>query len=713
MAELRLRFTAATLDGEREITARFNHRLPEGDWPVERFRLTGGDGRRVEIVSVSTLNPRRGQAAAFTLTTAAPLDFTAEQFTLEIEGLGAHVVRPWRVVHGDERYHDPDAELGATYSPQRTVFRVFAPTALAVKVVVADQAEGPAGVADYPMTRGPRGVWEAVVEGDLAGRFYAYKLSGPGFVEHAEIRDIYAVCTQNRAPRSLIVDLRATDPPGFREHECVPLASPVDAVIWETHVRDFSIAPSSGIRAKGRYLGMTETGTRLPAAPDVRTGLDHLVELGVTHVQLMPVQDFDNDESAPAYDWGYMPVSFNSPEGWYAGSIAGPARIRELKQLIQALHERGIGVILDVVYNHTSERATFEQLVPGYYYRMTADGRFHNGSGCGNELNTENPMARKFIIDSMSYWVREYRIDGFRIDLMGLYDLETLRRIRDALTALHPGLLIYGEPWAGGPTPLRPVSDHAQVRGTGLGAFNDRFRDAIKGGRDDYEPGYIQAGRHPEGIVHGLMGSVHDWSIHPTDTVNYFETHDNLTAWDKLLVSTPDVPDAVRRRMMRLASLILLTSQGAVLLHGGQEFCRRKKGCSNSYNQPDSINQINWGLKVACADVCDYVKALIAIRRSHPAFRLRTREAVEARVGFDRPPHNQAIVHWINAHGLAGETVEQLRVLLNGSGQEVTFDLPAGTWKVLADADRADPGGLREVAGQVTAPPHGGLLLCR
>jgi len=610
------------------------------------------------------------------------------------------------------RYFDAQARLGALYEPTETVFRVFAPTARQVKVVIADEPFGGTGLVERPMNPTRKGIWQIMIPGDLQGKYYAYKLSGVGFDASREVTDIYATCTQNRASRSLIVDLTQTDPPGFREHHYRRPASPTDAIIYEMHVRDFTIAANSGVKHHGQYLGLTEPDTHLRLHRSVRTGLAHLIELGITHVQLMPIQDFDNDEAdKQSYHWGYMPVNFNSPDGWYASTPQGPARIIELKQAIQAFHEAGIGVILDVVYNHTAPQAGFERLVPGYYFRMRGPGRFSNGSGCGNEFNSESPMARKFILDSLNFWVNEYRIDGFRFDIMALIDMDTMKAIHDELLAQHPGLLLYGEPWVAGRTPLRKISDKRRVPGSGIAAFNDTIRDAIKGDRDGGPPGFIQIGDRICDIWQGLAPAHKNWPSCPTETVNYFECHDNLTAFDKLLQSTPNATDEDRRQMIRLASLILLTAQGIPFLHAGQEFCRSKEGSANSYNLPDAINRIDWSLKRKYVDVCDYVRGLIALRKQHPLFRLATRQQVQKHVSFASPPADRCLAYCLDAHGLAGESARCVLVLFNGKSEPVTFELPPGHWAIHADAERASLTQIGLAHDDTTLSAHSGKVL--
>ncbi|HOW70009.1 MAG TPA: type I pullulanase [Phycisphaerae bacterium] len=611
------------------------------------------------------------------------------------------------------RFAAPYAQLGAAYSPAATTFRLFAPTARQVKLVVANAPQSDQQLGEHDMAADHHGLWETRIMGDLAGRYYAYKLSGPGLDPRREVTDLYAVCAQTGQTRAMIIDLVKTDPPGFRDHLYHRPSPPANVVIWEVHVRDFSIAASSGAAHPGKYLAFTELGIHLLGHPEVSTGIDHLRELGVTHVQLLPVQAFDkrNIQDANTYNWGYMPVHFNSPDAWFASSSDGPACVTELKAAIHALHQAGIGVILDVVYNHTSPLAAFEAHVPGYYYRLDGRGRFGNGSGCGNEFQTENPMARKFILDSLKFWVREYQVDGFRFDMMGLIDFETMRTIRDELCKIDPGILIHGEPWTAARTRLRNQSDKTRMPGTGIAAFNDEFRDAIKGDREGIVPGFVQTGVYAARIRRGLAGVAEHWPASPLDTLNYFECHDNLTAWDKLLVSTPGASVATRERMMRFAALILLCSQGRILLHAGQEFCRTKQGCTNSYNKPDSINQLDWTAKLNHRSVFGYLKGLIAFRKNHPALRLADAAEVRKRVSFPESPSVRSVVCRINGRELPGEPADSILVLLNGAGMDTTFKLPTGPWSLFADANLAGMWPLRHITDRILLPGHSGALL--
>ncbi|MFH0983224.1 MAG: type I pullulanase [Planctomycetota bacterium] len=704
------RLLGATLDDLSAITLRFTHALPP--IPLRQITVRDQTGAVQSIAAVVSLGPSpQGKTRAFTVQTEERLDVFDHTYEIEVHGFEPCRVRLGRVLTRPQ-FQDPDAQMGATYTPTATTFRLFSPMADAVDVLISDLPTGGQDNTVHSMTRNEHGLWSATTAGDLTGRYYAYKLRGPGLDPKREVTDVSATCAQGLDGRALIANLDATEPPGFNPAAYVKLDSPVDAIIWEVHVRDFSIAPNSGIAHQGQYLGLTETGSHLPDNPEIKTGLEHLVELGVTHVHLLPVQDFENNESENVYNWGYVTVFFNTPEGWFATTPDGDARIREFKRTVQTLHHRGLGVVMDVVYNHTSSRATFELTAPGYCFRMKPDGSLWNGSGCGNEVASEHPMVRKFIIDSLVFWATEYGIDGFRFDLMGLIDLETMLAIRDRLRQINPSVLLYGEPWTGGPSGLSRITDHSVIRGTGLAAFNDHFRDAIKGDRDGGAPGFIQTGDRIDGVMKGTQGAIHDWALHPTGVINYCEAHDNLTTWDKIVQSAPDAPDEIKKRMQCFAGLLVLTAQGIPFLHAGQEFCRSKGGNHNSYNAPDRVNQIDWSLKKTSREVFNYYKGLITLRKAHPLFRLRTREEVEQRFQFLRSaPTSRCVVYRLDGRQLEGEGWNTVLVLLNGESTDQTFSLPPGAWKVVVDADRAGPAPLYETAEKVSVVAHSGAVL--
>ncbi len=703
---------SVTLDAWKHLTVRFSHRLPVADWHPQRFQLRSSVGELIPIQAVHPFKHRGDQCAVYSLEVEHPFEFPKKRYTLGVDGFGEHRCRPDFILRDPEHFYDGHARLGARYSCEATEFAVFAPSATEVRVALSKAADGDQDTKEYALTFVGKGIWSASISGDWQGFYYAFKLTGGDLDPNREVIDPYAVCTQGRKPRSLIVDLPSTDPPGYRNHQFAGVESPVDAIIYELHIRDLTIAPNSGVQQKGKYLGLTEMATHLDSDAPVSKAFAHIKDMGVTHVQIMPVQDFDNDETdGDSYNWGYMPLHFNSPDGWYASDAMGPSRITELKSAIQTFHENGIGVILDVVYNHTAAGASFENLVPGYYFRMTPAGNFSNGSGCGNEFDSEAPMARKFLLDSLKFWVREYKVDGFRFDLMGLIDFETMKQIREELVKINPHMLLYGEPWVAAATPLKQKTDKRAIRGSGIGAFNDHFRDAIKGRGDGDDPGFVQTGGSVDGIVKGLMGSIHDWAHDPSDSINYFEAHDNLTCWDKLLLSAPDVSEDERCRMMRLAALILMTAQGCPFLHCGQEMCRTKGGDHNSYNSPDDVNEVDWSRKISFASVWEYTRGLIALRKAHPLFRLRTRAEVEKRIHFAEPPRLDCIVYQIDGRGVENESARNFWVLLNGSAHDTEFGLVEGRWNVLVDDIRSGAEPLRAVETSVTVPHRSGIVL--
>ncbi len=708
------KIVSAVFESETEVAVSFTHRLPAVDFPAERFTIRRVDGaEEVTVAAVTPEGEEQGKAGTFRVRTSRPMRMARDAYEIAARSLAGRRVDLVGPGFDIKRFDAPGAVLGAQYTPGGTTFRVFSPLAEGVEVIVAATPTGPDGLAARAMSVDARGVWSVTVAADLAGKFYAYRLRGPELDPQREVTDIYAVCTAGPQARALIVDRDKTDPPGFDPTAYVNCPSAVDAVIYEMHVRDFTIADNSGVGRKGKFLGLTEPGTHLPGDPSIKTGLDHLVELGVTHVQILPIQDFDNKEAPDdSYNWGYMPVFFNSPDGWYATAPVGPQRITEFKQLVQTLHERGIGVIMDVVYNHVADWASFERLVPGYYLRRRPDGTLWNGSGCGNELASERPMARKYMVDSVKYWVAEYGIDGFRFDLMGLHDLETMLAIREELRKINPSVLIYGEPWTGGASGLKQVTDQRRVAGTGLAAFNDHFRDAVKGDRDGGQPGFVQIGDRMDRIRQGIRANIGDWAKQPTDCLTYCECHDNLTTWDKLIQSAPEATDEVRKRMQRFAGLLVLTSQGIPFIHSGQELCRSKQGHHNSYNLPDSVNQIDWSLKQANQDVFAYYRGLIALRKAHPVLRLRTADEIRQRLSFRRnAPSDRCLAYRLDGTDLPGESHRTTLVLLNGDATDQEFRLAPGAWRVLVDADRAGTEPLGEVTGKVTVKAHSGMVL--
>ena len=591
--------------------------------------------------------------------------------------------------------------LGALYTRQATTFRVFAPTAKAVSVVLYDDSSGDAGRRVCKLRQQSNGLWDAAVTGDLRGKCYTYLLDANDPKRARDVLDPYAVNSVASSTRGRMTPMTN---PGSRGPR---LESPTDAIIYEMHVRDFTIAPNSGVKNAGLYLGFTEPGTRLPDDPQIQTALDHLTELGVTHVELMPVEDFENDETTGSYNWGYITSAFFSPEGMFSTNPNDHTRVRELKALISALRARGIGVMMDVVYNHTSGKASLMSVAPEYYYRHMPDGSFANGSGCGNEVRSEAPMARRLIIDSLKFWVKEYGIDGFRFDLMALIDQETMRQAERELRAINPNIVLYGEPWTGGTSPLREKTDKTALRQVSAGAFNDDFRNALKGSPEGNEPGWIQNGSRRDALKAAML--VSDWFASPAQSINYMTCHDNLVLWDKLIESMPNATDPLRIETMKLGYLALFTAQGVPFIHGGEEFARSKGGNHNSYDSPDSVNQVDWALKRDHLDLFNYTRDAIALRKAHPMFRLRTRPQVQSRVHFIDTPDRATLMFTINGEGVPGETWKRVWVVLNSADQADAVVAVTGDWIIALDEHGAvEP---HPISGKVTVRHKSGVVL--
>ncbi len=625
-------------------------------------------------------------------------------------------------------HHDADGifssqPLGAVYSPEKTTFRVWAPTATQVTLHLYQSPTGGKAEIIAPV-KGDDGTWETTIQGDLKGFYYTYTAAGedPRFNPHRELLDPYAMCVTAPGGRAIVVhdETPIADHPEFHKS---------NAVIYELHIRDFTIDPDSGIQRRGKYLGLIESGAHLTGRKDIYTGIDHISELGVNVVQLMPVSEFHSNKSEDQYGWGYDVVHHNSPEGWYATERFDSRRVGEFKRLIDAFHRRGIRVTLDVVFNHTFETVfqnrvfSFEGLVPGYYYRLKPDGSYWNGSGTGNEFRTEAPMVRRYILDTLKTWVTEYKVDGFRFDLLGLMDRETLRLIAEELRALVPGILLYGEPWAGGSTPI-DISHKGSQRSIGWSVFNDHYRDALKGNVfNAREPGFVQYGAHSIGVRLGLCGGIDDFTDTPLESINYVECHDNHTLWDKLIISTIDdarITDADRRDMNKLAAVALFTSQGIPFIESGQEFLRTKGGDHNSYNKPDSLNMVRWREKAAQFDVFKYYQGLIALRKAHPLFRLESGEQVRESISFLDEIHSlraqSGFIGFI-IEDLAGkDTWSRAIILLNSNSRTIAIDLPPGEWQVFGDGREISLSPIQMINGMIeegaaSVPPRSALIL--
>ncbi|AJH33364.1 type I pullulanase [Bacillus anthracis] len=631
----------ATIDSFHEITVTTNVPFNIKEKKIE---MEG-----IKIKSISPYDINSGDITnKVKIITEQKIDLK-QTYKVKIENLADTNTEIGKVIRSEEfdyLFYYGGNDLGNIYTPQHTKFRVWAPTASEAKLVTYKKWNDKIGT-EINMQQGEKGTWKAELKGNQKGLYYTY---------------------------------------------------PEDAIIYELHVRDLSIQPESGIKQKGKYLGVTEKGTKGPEG--VKTGLDHMKDLGVTHVQLLPIFDYAsvNEEKVnePQYNWGYDPKNFNVPEGSYSTNPYEPTvRITELKQMIQTLHDNNLRVVMDVVYNHmyNAAESNFHKLVPGYYYRYNEDGTFANGTGVGNDTASERTMMRKFMIDSVTYWAKEYNLDGFRFDLMGIHDYETMNEIRKAVNQIDPSIILHGEGWDLN-TPLAAELKANQKNAEkmkGIAHFNDNIRDGLKGSVfEEKENGFVNGKENMEdrikkGITAGIDYDTNSSTYQdPEQVLTYVEAHDNHTLWDKLELTNPGDSEEVRKQIHKLSSSILLTSQGIPFLHAGQEFMRTKYGDHNSYKSPDSINQMDWLRRATFNNEVDYMKGLIELRKKYPAFRMTSAEQIKTHVSFIDAPKNTV------TYTIEGNKHEYFTVAHNANREAVEITLPSkGPWKVLVDGKQA------------------------
>jgi len=612
-------------------------------------------------------------------------------------------------------------ELGVDWSPQKTTFKVWAPKASEVKLRLYDTGDGGIAIKEIMLEKKSNGLWKNEVKKNLKNKYYTFQVQQDG-KWLTEAPDIYAKAVGVNGHRGMVVDLASTDPKGWKKDKSPKFKKATDAVIYELHIRDISVDPNSGITNKGKFLGLTEIGTKGPDGQS--TGLDHLKELGITHVHIMPAFDFNSvDETKldqKQYNWGYDPLNYNVPEGSYSTNpFDGNVRIKEFKKMVQALHSNGLRVIMDVVYNHTTDidHSNFSQFAPGYFYRHNPDGSYSNGTGCGNEVASEQPMVRKFMMESVLYWAKEYHIDGFRFDLMGTHDIKTMNAISDTLHKIDPGMVIYGEGWTAGASPY-PEDKRAMKKNVSqlnnIAVFSDDIRDGLKGGFSDVkEKGFIDGNPDKkESVKFGIVASVQHpqidyskvnyskspWAKQPYQSITYVSCHDDNTLFDRLKIGNPDASETELVKMDKLAHTIVLTSQGVAFIQSGAEFLRTKQGVANSFKSPDDINEIDWSRKVKYADVYNYYKNLIALRKAHPAFRMPSAGEIRRHLVFMDMPDPLVIGYQLtdNANGDKWQTI---MVLLNGNKDDKSITIPPGNWTLVGDGNTINPKGIKNISG--------------
>lgn len=692
---------AAAIDDVRSIGVALNSRFA----PVagaNDFVITGPDAPAITKVTTSTGAPT---GLSLILTTATDLALDGA-YTVTHPKYGSASVTLGKVLGSatfDALYTYTGDDLGNTYTPTATRFRLWAPTASAAMLVVYPTPDKSLPT-EVPMSKDLKGTWVATLAGDRHGTIYTYRVRLGG--EWNEAVDPYVRAATLNGGRGVVVDLSRTNPAKWTDERPAFTGNATDAVIYELHVRDLSMDADSGISAghRGKFLALTEHGTKTPDGKTA-TGVDAIRELGVTHLQLLPVYDYKTvDESRnDQFNWGYDPLNYNVPEGSYATDPSSPTnRITELKTTVQSLHDDGLRVVMDVVYNHVFEAgaSSFQALVPGYYFRFNADGSYGNATGVGNEVASERPMVRKFIVESVRYWASQYHLDGFRFDLMGTMDVTTMQQIRAALDGIDPSIIVLGEGWQMGN--LLPDSEKAnQPNATKLpriAQFNDGLRDGIKGsvfGTDAV--GYVQGLLSSKTAVQaGIVGNTKyasgiggSWgAIEPGQSVAYVEAHDNLTLRDKVDATMGSLPAATRARVIRLASSIALLAQGMPFMQAGQEFLRSKGGDDNSYKSPDSVNSLKWSQRSANLTTVRYFTGLLALRKAHPVFRMTTAAAIKANLKFLAAP--AGVIGYTLNGAAVGDSWKQTVVAHNPNAGSVRITLPMkANWQVVVSGSNA------------------------
>lgn len=634
-------------------------------------------------------------------------------------------------------YGGNDLEL--VYTPERSVFTLWAPSADKVLLKLYSSGDGGKPVEILQINPGDNGTWRIAVDRDLKGSFYTFQIKHRGRWR-PETPGIWAKAVGVNGQRAAVIDWSETNPEGWDTDRSPALESPSDIILYELHHRDFSIAPDSGIEHKGKFLALTETETRSPEGE--ATGLDHLKELGVTHIHILPSFDFDSvDESKPEknqYNWGYDPKNYNVPEGSYSTDAFRPeVRIREFKEMVQSLHRNGLRIVLDVVYNHTSttDGSNFNLTVPGYFFRQWEDGSYSDASGCGNETASEREMMRRYIIESVKFWAKEYHIDGFRFDLMGIHDIETMNRLREELTKIDPTVFVYGEGWTAADSPLpeekRAVRDNAgQMKG--IAVFCDDFRDGVRGSAFDKQDGGVASGnadpQHTESVKFGIVGATEHPQVNcggllhsslpyagaPSQAINFISCHDGYTLVDKLKLSLPeDATDQELAAMVKLAHTLLLTAQGVPFIRNGDEVMQDKQGVENSFQSPDPVNRIDWSLKSKNREVFDYIRELIRLRKAHPAFRISTAEDLRQWLRFLDTGDSGLLAYTLGEHA-NGDEWKEILVAFNGNRAPAEWTVPKEDWIAVCRDGKIDLESRENIpAGNIKIAPLSALILYR
>lgn len=707
---------------------------------VDKMKLTDQNGTEYKLLKVWSKNP--GVEKKASLIIEDEVDFS-NSYTIHMEGHVSSLVsisEAFSTEEFEEAFTYTGDDLGAVYTAEKTSFRVWAPTASEVSLNLYKEGIGDKVWESLPMLKDEKGTWVHEAIGDYLNIYYTYSVTVDGITQEAV--DPYAKAVGVNGQRGMVIDLKATDPEGFEKEERPKFKKATDAIIYELHVRDLSSDTESGIQNTGKFLGLAETGT--VNGDNESTGLDHIKDLGVTHVHLLPSFDYASvDESKSdngQFNWGYDPQNYNVPEGSYSTDATdGNVRVKEYKEMVQKLHENGIRVIMDVVYNHTYniEDSNFQKIVPDYYYRKDGEN-YSNGSGCGNETASERSMMRKFMVDSVVYWATEYHVDGFRFDLMGVHDIDTMNEIRMALDEIDPSIMIYGEGWTGGDSVYEESARATKAniaKLDGIAAFSDDFRDGLKGnvfdekdkgfvtGNDAYmedvKLGIVAATEHSQIDTEKLTKSEKSWALSPSQCINYVSCHDNLTLWDKIATSNPGNSKKKRIAMNKLAASMVLTAQGIPFFQAGEELLRSKPAASgegfdaNSYRSPDSTNSIKWSTKTANKEVYEYYKGLIAFRKAHGAFRMTKTQDIQDNLVFLKNLKGNAIGYTITGSP-NGEKAKEIMVVHNGNNKNIDVQLPdTDVWKVYINGEKAGTQVLAEAKDTITVDAISTIVLVK
>ena len=689
---------------------------------LSTFKVKNDDGE-VEITKIVTLGSK------YILTLAEPLDL-ARGYNVEFEGKDYPVSMPdyFSNAEFEDQFTYTGDDLGATYTKEKTDLRVWAPTAVDVKVNLYSNGD-PVQQADpdeqVQMTKDVNGTWVATLNGDKNGTYYTYSVKTDNGTNEA--CDPYARTTGVNGKRAMIIDLDSTDPEGWDTDKDPHYDNNfTDAVIYELHVRDLSSDSSSGITNVGKFLGLIETGTK--NSNGISTGLDHMKDLGITHVHLLPVYDYGSvDEynlSSGQFNWGYDPVNYNVPEGSYSTDpFNGEVRVKEFKQMVKGLHDNGISVIMDVVYNHVYDANKFcvNQIVPGYFTRPNS-----NGSGCGNDVASERSMVSKYIVDSVTYWADEYHIDGFRFDLAGLLDTDTINAIIDSVHETHPNVKFYGEGWEMGTNVTKTgVTLNTMFNSTKVpefAFFSDTIRNTVKGGTyDGVSAGFISGKSVSSSELNALYKGMPSWCKTPSQSINYISAHDNNTLFDHITLVTPNATVADRIAMNNLGAAFYITAQGIPFIHAGEEMLRSKPDASkdggfneNSYNASDAVNSLKWDdlNKAEYMATYEYYKGLIAFRKAHPALRLTNSADVNSTVFPASGLDANVVAYTING-GINGETVESIYAIFNANSTAKTVTLPEGEWHICVNKNEAGVYSLGTVSGTVSVDAISAMILVK